>query len=175
MNRLLICYFLLTAIPYALFAQQAYDVQPGQPAQLNGIDYGYEINNERRIEISGEGFMRYEVSIYVTNKSNCMKIFFPRQTLLGQEDQNQLATFDCLNATGKRLTAKGGKVLARPFMVPYQQRIKNADGKEVLTTTTVQAGHILRNGETINNTFIAIVPDGERPVMKVRIKEIPDL
>jgi hypothetical protein len=175
MERLLTCCLLLLVAYCPIFAQQAYDLQAGKSVKLNGVDYGFEINNERRIDISGAGFMRYELSIYVTNNSNCTKIFFPRQTILGQEDQNQLAVFDCMNATGKRLTAKGGKVMARPFMVPYQQRVKNSDGKEVLTTTNIQAGHMLRNGETVNNTFVAIVPDGERPLIKVRIKEITDL
>ena len=175
MNRFFVCCFFLTILYFPLFGQQAYDVEPGKPAQLNGIDYGFEITNERRINISGESFMRYELTIYATNKSNCTKILLPKQAMLGQDDQNELANFDCLNATGKRLTSKNGKVMARPFVVPYRQRVKNAEGKEIVTTTNLQAGHMLRNGETVNNSFIVIVPNGERPVMKVRIVEIPDL
>ncbi|GAB2515364.1 ABC transporter permease [Spirosoma aerophilum] len=175
MKRLALLLSFLTVLYLPLFGQQAYDIEPGHPAQMNGIDYGFEVRNERRIDISGEPFMRYEVSVYVTNKSNCAKIMFPKQALLDQNDQNELASFDCLNATGKRLTSKGGKVLARPFMVPYRQRMKNAEGKEIVTTTNIQAGHILRNGETVSNSFIVIVPDGERPAMKVRILELPDL
>ncbi|GAB3990787.1 hypothetical protein GCM10028807_18650 [Spirosoma daeguense] len=175
MKQLLASFLLLAIIPFRLFAQQAHDVQAGQPVQLNGLDYGFEINNERRIDMSGETFMRYELSIYVSNKSNCTKLFLPKQTLLGQEDLNQLATFDCVNATGKRLTSKSAKIMARPFTVPYQQRIKNSEGKEVNTTTYIQAGHMLRNGETVSNTFVAIVPEGEKPLMKVRIREIPEL
>ncbi|GAB3800990.1 hypothetical protein GCM10028819_27370 [Spirosoma humi] len=175
MNRFFFCFLFLTTLYSPLFGQQAHDVEPGKPAQLNGIDYGFEIRNERRIDISGESFMRYELTIYATNKSNCTKIMLPKQALLGQDDQNELANFDCLNATGKRLTSKNGKVMARPFVVPYRQRVKNAEGKEIVTTTNIQAGHMLRNGETVNNSFIVIVPNGERPVMKVRILEIPDL
>ncbi|QMW03302.1 ABC transporter permease [Spirosoma foliorum] len=173
-NALLSCLF-LTLTPSFLWAQQAYDVQPGKPAQLNGIDYGFEISNERQIEIGKENFMRYEVSVYATNRSTCTKIIFPRQTFLSTDAPNLLATFDCLNATGKRLTSKSETVVARPFTIPYQQKIKNSDGKEVTSTTNIQAGFMLRNGETVSNSFIAIVPDGERPVMKVRIKDIPDL
>ncbi|MBD2700212.1 ABC transporter permease [Spirosoma sp. BT702] len=175
MKQLIASCLLLAILHNPLFAQQAQDIQAGQPVQLNGLDYGYEINNERRLDISGEIFMRYEISIYVSNKSSCTKLFLPKQTLLGQEDLNQLAFFDCVNATGKRLTSRGAKIMARPFSVPYQQRIKNAEGKEVNTTTYVQAGHMLRNGETVSNTFVAIVPDGEKPIMKVRIREIPEL
>lgn len=175
MNQFLTGCFVLTAISCPLFAQQAYDLQPGQPAQLNGIDYGFEIKNERKMEISGEPFMRYELAVYVTNRSNCSKLFFPKPTLFSEDDPNQLAAFDCLNATGKRMTSKSGKVLARPFTVPYQQKVKTADGKDATTTTNVQAGYVLRNGETVSNTFIAIVPDGEQPRLKVRIREIPEL
>lgn len=175
MNRLITCCLFLFFCSFAGFAQQANDVTPDQPVVLNGIEYGFAIRNERKIDISGEPYMRYELSVYVSNKSNCTKLMMPKQTLLGQDDQNLLATFDCLNATGKRLTSKGGRVLAQPFTVPYQQRVKNADGKEVNTTTYVQAGNILRNGETVSNSFIVIVPDGEQPNMKVRIKEIIDL
>lgn len=175
MNRFFVCFLFLITFYSPLFGQQAYDIEPGKPAQLNGIDYGFEIKNERRIDISGESFMRYELTIYATNRSNCTKIMLPKQALLGQDDQNELANFDCLNATGKRLTSKNGKVMARPFVVPYRQRVKNAEGKEIVTTTNIQAGHMLRNGETVNNSFIVIVPSGERPVMKVRVLEIPDL
>jgi hypothetical protein len=175
MNRFLRYSLVLTTISSPLFAQQAYDVEAGKPAQLNGIDYGFEIRNERQMEISGENFMRYEVAIYATNRSNCTKLMFPKPTFLSGDEPNQLAVFDCLNATGKRLTSKSGTVVARPFTVPYQQKIKNSEGKEVTSTTNVQAGFMLRNGETVSNTFIAIVPKGERPVMKVRIKDIPDL
>lgn len=175
MNRLLTCLLFLTAVSSPLFGQQAYDIEPGKSAQLNGIDYGVEISNERTMDISSETFMRYELTIYATNNSNCTKIIFPKQTLFGQENQNQLASFDCLNATGKRLTSKGGTLVARPFTVPYQQRVKNSEGKDVTTTTNIQAGYMLRNGETVSNSFIAIVPNGERPVIKVRINEIPDL
>ncbi|MCK8492241.1 ABC transporter permease [Spirosoma sp. RP8] len=168
------CLFVL-AICCPVFAQQAYDLEAGKPAQFNGIDYGFEIKNERHIKISGEPFMRYELTVYVTNKSNCTKLFLPRQTVFGQENFNELAAFDCLNANGKRLTAKGSKILAKPFTVPYQQKVKNAEGKEVTTTTNIQAGYILHNGESVTNMFVAIVPDGERPAVKVRIREITEL
>lgn len=175
MNRFFTSCLLLMITTCPLFAQQAYDLTPGEPAQLNGIDYGFEIKNESRVDIGGSPFMRYDVAIYATNKSNCSKLFFPKPTLFSSTDPNQLAEFDCLNATGKRMTNKSGKVLARPFTVPYQQKIKTADGKDAYSTTNIQAGYMLRNGETVSNSFIVIVPENEKPRMKVRINEIPDL
>jgi hypothetical protein len=157
------------------FAQASYDVSPGQPAVLNGIEYGFEILNERTKEVKNEDYNRFEIGIYVTNKSGCTKLIFPRQTLFGSSSNpNLLANFDCLNATGKRLTSKSGSLSAKSFTVPYRQTVKAADGKDVTTTTNVQAGYILRNGESVSDRLIVIVPAGEQPRMKVRIQEIVD-
>ncbi|AQG78498.1 ABC transporter permease [Spirosoma montaniterrae] len=158
-----------------IFAQTAYDVSPGQPAQLNGVEYGVEVLNERSKDVKTEEYNRVELGLYVANRSGCTKLIFPRQTLFGTEsDPDLLATFDCLNATGKRMTSKSGTVSARPFTIPYKQTVKSAEGKDVVTTTDVPAGFILRNGESITNRIIVIVPSGEQPRLRVRIKEIVD-
>lgn len=156
-------------------AQASYEIGPGQPAVLNGIEYGVEILNERTKEVKSEEYNRLEIGIYVTNKSGCTKLIFPRQTLFGSgTNPDLLANFDCLNATGKRMTSKGGSLSARPFTVPYRQTVKGTDGKDVITTTNVQAGYMLRNGESVSNKLIVIVPAGEQPRLKVRIQEIVD-
>jgi len=41
-------------------------------------------------------------------------------------------------------------------------------------TTNVAAGHLLRNGESESSDFIVIVPEGDRPRMKVRVREIQE-
>ncbi|MFD2570051.1 ABC transporter permease [Spirosoma soli] len=151
-------------------AQTAYDITEDQPAQLNGIEYGFAIRNESKKEVGKDTFSRYELSIYVTNKSGCTKLFFPRQTPFGLQNQDQLAQFDCLNATGARLTSKSSTVRARPFSVPYSTTSKNAEGKTVTNTIQVQAGHMLTNGETVSDNIIVIVPSGEQPRMKVRVQ-----
>lgn len=164
---------LLTALLAATtaYAQQAAELEPGRPLALNGVEYGYEIRNQQTKAVKDENYSRYEITAYATNKSGCTKIMFPKQTLFGEERQNQLAQFDCLNATGKRLTSKGTTLDARPFVVPYRQSVKNAEGKLVTTTTNVEAGHMLRNGETVTSNFIVIVPEGERPRIQVRVRE----
>lgn len=154
-------------------AQTAYDITEDQPAVLNGVEYGFTIRNESRKEVGTKGtFSRYEVTIFVTNKSGCTKLFFPKQTLLGTQNNDLLAQFDCLNATGVRMTAKGGTIRAKPFYVPYTTTAKTADGKTVNNTIQVQAGYWLPNGETVSNDIILIVPDGERPRLKVRVSEL---
>ena len=154
-------------------AQPASDISEDEPAQLNGIEYGYSIRNESKKEVGNKGtFNRFELTVYVANKSGCTKLFFPRQTTFGLQNQDLLAQFDCINATGARLTSKNSTVRARPFSVPYSTSTKNPDGKLVTSTVQVQAGHMLENGETITDNLIVIVPDGERPRLRVRIQTL---
>jgi hypothetical protein len=154
------------------FGQAAYDLEEGRPAEVNGIEYGFEIRNERKKDVKDETYNRFEVTVYVTNKSGCTKLMFPRQTVFGTEYQELLAEFDCLNATGKRLTSKRGSVKAREFSAPYTTTVKGADGKDIKNTVSVRVGNMLRNGDTMTDNFIVIVPDGERPRMKVRVREL---
>lgn len=169
------CAGCLTLTSSIAFAQASYDVTPGQPAVLNGVEYGVEVLNERSQDVKAEGYSRFELGLYVANKSGCAKIIIPRQTMFGTEtNPNLLANFDCLNATGKRLTSKTGSLSARPFVVPYRQTTKGSDGKDVTTTTNVQVGYVLRNGESVSERIIVIIPAGEQPRMRVRVREIVD-
>jgi hypothetical protein len=171
------CYFFLLFFLIVLqssFAQQSYDLEVGKPMTYNGIEYGFEIRNERKKDVKEESFNRFEITVFVTNRSGCTKLMFPRRTTFGYEDQNLLANFDCLNATGKRLTSKSGTVRASEFTAPYNTTTKDAAGKNVTSTVSVKVGHVIRNGETRTDNFIVIVPDGEQPRMKVRVITLPD-
>ncbi len=164
---------LLTHAPVR--AQQSFDVVPGTPAVQNGIEYGIEVLNEQTKGSKEDEYSRYELGLFVVNKSGCAKLIMPRQTLFGTESNPALlAAFDCLNATGRRMTSKSGSLSARPFVVPYRQTVKNAEGKDVTTTTNVPAGFMLRNGESVTSRIIVIVPTAEQPRMRVRIQEIID-
>ena len=165
----------LLLIHVTAYAQMAYDISADQPAAFNGIEYGFAIRNESKKDMGEKGtFNRYEVTIFASNKSGCTKLFFPKQTIFGQQNNDLLAQFDCLNATGARLTSKGGTVRAKPFYVPYTTSVKAADGKTVNNTVQVQAGYWLRNGETVSSDLILIVPGGEVPRLKVRVQEFTD-
>ena len=158
-------------LTFPLIAQPSYEITRDQPAVFNGIEYGYSVRNESKKEVGSKGsFSRYELTVYVTNKSGCTRLFFPRQTTFGLQDQDLLANFDCLNATGARLTSKTTTVRARQFLVPYSTATKNPEGKVITTTVQVRAGHLLENGETISNTIIVLVPQGEQPQMQVRVQ-----
>jgi hypothetical protein len=156
-------------------AQSAYEISENQPAAVNGIEYGFAIRNQSEKSFGDKGtFNRFEITVFANNKSGCTRLFFPRQTLYGQSDQDLLAEFDCLNANGMRMTSKSGRVRAQPFMVPYQTSTKNAEGKTITTTIQVQAGHWLRNGESVSQDFIVFVPQGEEPEMRVRVRQTAD-
>lgn len=154
------------------FGQSSYALEESQPYLLNGIEYGYEIRNESKKGIKNEEFNRFELRAFVTNKSGCTKVMFPNQKLFGIDYQDVMADFDCLNATGKRLTSKSAKVKARELNTPYTYTTRGTDGKDFKHNVMVKVGNILRIGETIANNFTVILPEGERPNMKVRVIEI---
>src|SRR2546423_8488900 len=109
---------LVTSFSFTLFSQQFADLQENAPYSYNGLEYGFYISNEKAKEVKGDDFDRYEISLYVTNKSGCVKIIpFKTLSLPSTESDNEvmIAEFSCKNATGKRLTAKGGKVNAKPW------------------------------------------------------------
>jgi hypothetical protein len=172
MKHTLLGLLIFVGLGYAqqTLAQASYEIAGDKPAVVNGIEYGYAIRNESKKDIGSKGtFSRYELTVYVSNKSGCTKLIFPKQTLFGLQNQDMLANFDCVNATGARMTSKSATVRARPFTVPYSTSTKNAEGKTITTTVQVQAGHMLDNGETISEDIIVLVPEGELPTMKVRI------
>lgn len=175
--RKLLIWLLWTGASVPLLAQQSVDLQEDKPSIHNGVEYGYTIRNEQKKEVGKDEYERYEVSVFATNRSGCNQFYLRSDTftLFGTSlDPSTVAVFDCLNATGKRLTSKSGTVRARPFYVPYRQNVKNPDGKTVTTTTQVQGGYLFRNGESVNDNFIVIVPKGERPVFKCRLIAFSD-
>src|SRR4051812_15245720 len=99
----------------AVQAQQVVDLQESTAYQSNGLEYGYYITNEKSKEVKGDDMDRFEIVLYVSNKSGSMKyIPFP-STQTTSEEAVMVAEFSCKNATGKRLTAKNGKVNAKPW------------------------------------------------------------
>ncbi len=160
----------LTAILSSLGGYaQVLDIDEKKPAMENGFEYGYIINNEQLKMAKGEEYSRYEITLYITNKSNCTKMYADKTSLLSFESPNLLATFNCRNANGKRFTSKNGTIKARDFYVKVKQII---NGKE--TTETVKAGYTFRNGETQKDNIIVLVPKGERPQIQCTPNTLPE-
>ncbi len=170
----LFCFFLLLSFSFSLPAQQIIDLEEKQPYENNGLEYGFYITNESSKEVKGEDFDRFEISLYVTNKSGCIKLIpFTNISNNGSNEEVVIAEYNCKNATGKRLTAKSGKVNARPF---YTQ-VKEPDPVQPSKYRYVNAqiGWAIKNGQTFTTKIIVIVPKGERPKMGCRIIYLPEL
>lgn len=154
----------------ALYAQPATAVTEEKPYVSDGIEYGYSVKNVSKRDVGGKDFNRYEVSLYATNKSECSRIILFNQSLGRDESEmNKLARYDCINATGARLTAKSGTTTAKPMYVTARVSTRDAAGKSVMENQKVQVGYYLGAGETVSDNVIFIVPLNEKPEVKVRI------
>ena len=140
------------------------DIKEKEPVLSNGIEYGYIIKNEQSKSISKEEYSRFEITLYATNKSGCTKLY--AETTNSTTENNVICNFNCSNANGKRLTSKGGGVIARVFNVNVKILDKN---------TMIKAGYILRNGETVRNNIIVLVPKGERPLISCTVNYLQEL
>lgn len=153
-------------------AQMANEITTDKPANIDDIEYGYFINNESVKEAGGKEMSRFEVTLYAKNTSSCLKLFlFERKNTFFSSNtsaENDLAKFDCINATGQRLTSKGGTIEARSFYTNAKVPIKGTDGKTTVQDLKVQIGYALKPGETISKSLIFIVPLNEKPKLQVR-------
>jgi hypothetical protein len=155
------------------FSQQMVDLEENQPYEYNGLEYGYYISNERSKDVKGDDYERYEVNLYVTNKSGCIKIIPLRTTQSGNNEDVVIAEFNCKNANGKRLTAKSGKVNAKPWYM--QVRVPDEANASKYKLINAQAGYAIKNGQTFSSKIIVIVPKGERPKISCRTVYFADL
>ena len=134
------------------------------------MEYGYSVKNISAKEVSNKDFSRYEVTLYATNKGECSRIILTGQSLgILESDINVLASFDCINATGQRLTSKSGTVTAKPMYVTARVSTKDSQGKSITENQRVQIGYYIRSGETVNNSVIFLVPANSKPEIKVRV------
>ncbi|MBK5273395.1 MAG: ABC transporter permease, partial [Bacteroidia bacterium] len=135
------------------------------------------ITNESTKEVKGEDYFRYEVNLYVTNKSGCLKLIPFKNSWSDTKSSNSdavlLAEFNCTNATGKKLTAKKGSVSARPWYSIV--RIPDDSVKDKFKAVNAQVGYAIRNGQSITNRIIVIVPKDERPSINCNIIYIPEI
>lgn len=166
--------FLLLAVLFAapVFSQLT-ELEEKKAETLNGIEFGYYIRNEQQKNVKDEEYSRFEITLYAVNKSGCSKLILDRGTILSSsssESAATIATFSCINANGKRFTSKGGGVKAKEFYVNVKVREDNKD-----VTRSAKAGYIFRNGETISNNIIVLVPKGERPKVQCMINSLNEL
>src|SRR5215813_3338750 len=106
---------IILLISYPAFSQQIVDLEENTPYSYNGFEYGFYISNERSKEVKGDDYERYEVNLYITNKSGCIKLIPFKSSSTKPEEEIVEGEFNCRNATGKRLTAKSGKINAKAW------------------------------------------------------------
>src|SRR5574338_1287919 len=157
------------------FSQQVVDLEENTPYSSNGLEYGFYISNESSKEVKGEDYQRYELNLYVTNKSGCLKLIPFRSgwnaNNSSSADEMQIAEFNCVNATGKRLTAKKGIVSAKPWYANV--KIPDEQAKDKYRMVNAEVGYAIRNGQTVTAKIIVIVPNNEKPKMNCRIIYFP--
>jgi hypothetical protein len=172
--RKIFLFVIFLVIVFSSRSQQIVDLQENTPYEYNGLEYGFYITNEQSKEVKGDDYERYEVNLYVTNKSGCIKLIPFRTTTSGKaEEQVVVAEFNCKNATGKRLTAKSGKLSAKPWVTQVKMYDEAQTSK--YRYVNAQAGYAIRNAETITTRIIVIVPKGERPAINCRAIYFPEL
>lgn len=172
MRKIFFCAFTFFLF-HSAHSQQIVDLQENTPYSFNGLEYGYYITNEASKEVKGEDYARYEVTLYVSNKSNCIKLIpFPNNPEQTSE-QITIGEFSCRNATGKRLTSKGGTIAAKPWFTNV--RIEEPGPQTRYRFIRAQVGFAIRSGQTITNKIIVIVPKGERPNFSCRPIYFPEI
>ncbi len=164
--------FLAILIIGSSFISQAqlFDIEEKNAVVQNGFEYGYLIKNEQVKNVKSAEYNRFEITLYISNKSGCTKLYADRQKSLSNDDPNLFSTFTCNNANGKRLTAKSATIKVNTFYVDVKQTV---NGKE--TYSSVKAGYIFRNGETLKTNIIVLVPKDERPKIQCMVNYLPEL
>jgi len=171
--RKLFSVVIIMLIGYSSFSQQIVDLEENAPYTNNGFEYGFYISNERSKEVKGDDYERYEVNLYITNKSGCMKIIPFKNSSSKPEEETVVGEFNCKNATGKRLTAKSGKINAKAWY--SQVKLYDETQSSKYRFVNAMVGYAIRNGETLTNKIVVIVPKGERPKMSCRAIYLPEL
>lgn len=166
---------IMWCVTHAGYSQEIVDLQENKPYQSNGLEYGFYITNEQTKEVKGDDYERYEVNLFVTNKSGCTRLIPFKAGSAGKTSDEEIvvAEFNCKNATGKRLTAKTGKISAKAWYSMVKLYDESHSSKYKLVNA--QVGYAVRNGETLTTKIIVIVPKGERPELTCRTIYLSDL
>jgi len=138
------------------YAQQGFPVTDQQPVVIEGLSCGYKIKSLETKAVGDKGdFSRYSISFFVRNVSDRPRVLPFRPGVNGMNGvADNLVQFNCLNATGARLTSKYAVIKAPPYNV-YQNR------------ALVKMGYGIMPGQTISVDEIMIVPLNEQLNMLV--------
>ena len=160
---------LLLIINCKLSAQSSYVVTDKAPLTLNGLVMGYNIRSQEVKEVGDKGnFSRYALTFYVSNPTTESKIILYKEgwNPLGNIS-DQIAQFNCLNATGARLTSKQVIISAPPCEVLAKVKDQDHPSTKPADSRFVQICFWIKAGQTITADVIMIVPLNEQPNVEV--------
>ncbi len=157
-----------------LEAQQFVILKAGKTTQINGISTSY-IAALRKTK-KGEDY--YRITVSVTNTGNdFQQLFQVASTTYTKTDQNALAYFQFVNATGRGLSATTGKLYAGPLTIDVPYKCKkcppptdsHADKYNHYFATYVIGIQFL-HGATITHAYDIRVHKGATPIVRAMIK-----
>ena len=169
MNKIISLLILL--ISTNSFGQKAQAVSDSMPVSSNGLSYGYNITNEKSRNIKGEEYDRFEIELFVHNEGGCALAIPQKMNRSGEVDESvniSIANFSVQNANGRRLTAKGGDIDAKPWYLKV--KIEASQALNGQTRINALIGNGIKSGETITKKITVLVPKGERP--KIVVKQV---
>lgn len=144
----------------------AQKISDGQTVDINGINVSIALINKETVEIKGKNYERYKVT--ATAKNNSGKSFYIRESNY-PEYFNKIhgIEFNCINATGLRLTGK--QLVLRPKTHTVKATIQTYDqsGKSISKSYNITAGYYFDPEDTLQGSDIFIVPAGEKPDFSV--------
>ncbi|GMT45938.1 MAG: hypothetical protein IEMM0006_1770 [bacterium] len=157
-----------------LEAQNFVTLKAGKTTQINNIAVSYIA----AIKKTKKGEDLYRVTISITNRGGVFQRIFSRAVkTFRKTDNNALAYFQFVNATGRAFSAISGKLYAQPLTIemPYKCRKcpPPADKKKDLYNHYVKSyiiGTQFQSGTTLTGTYNIRVSRGVTPVVRVMIR-----
>jgi len=158
-----------------MHAQQLVTLQNGKSTQINN----YTVSYVATLKKSKKSEDYYRVSVSVANSGNDYLLLYPQATLnFVKEQQQPLAYFQFVNATGRGFSATSGKLYPNPLtmVVPYKCKKcppPPADSKQDPYnhySASYYIGVQFRHGSVKVHRYDIRVPSGTVPVVKVIIR-----
>lgn len=149
-------------------------MEDGETMEYNGLRVGYRITNISTREVGKEVHDRYTITAFVTNFSPCeigIRLNGNERAGFINDQILRLATFDCINATGARLTTRSADITLRndPVYFTHRYQVRLPDGRTENRTENIIVGYLLERNRTRETNFIVIVPRGEKPQIRVTV------
>lgn len=164
MKKLISASIILLLSTATFYAQKITD---GSTVDLNGLAVTYNVLNKESVTVGRKSFDRYKVSATLVNNSGeniNMRLSNAPQIVT----DTKIAELDCINATGAKLTSKKLELKMKPHNVNVTYWAYTKDGKYQSSVIPIVAGYYLDKGDSVNDTAIFIVPEGQTPEVNVR-------